>query len=196
LVPITRIVTFLIIFVTLFILPGCNIEDEPQGLGGNMHSPCGGIAIIAKSKADCNTKIVFKDYINEFTFTGIQSAYYKLGPVCKQNMLFIKFFNSVHDHNEPNYEFGFYLPQFSNDEFFKIDTFQIDTIHYGESRLTGSHSKPIYDANVIFIWDEVSLNDSIYYGKGKFIINKKIPVNYPATYFFPEQEISFELCKP
>lgn len=193
---IVRIFQFLVVFFTLLYLSGCSIEEEPQGLGGNSFSPCGGIAIIAKSKADCKTNIVFKDYVNEYTFTGIQSAYYKLGPVCKQNMLFIKFFNSVHDHNEPNYEFGFYLPQFSNKEFFKIDTFQIDTIHYGESRLTGSHSKPVYDANVVFIWDEVSLNDSVYSGRGKFIINKKIPVNYPATYFFPEQEISFEFCKP
>ncbi len=180
---------------SIFFINGCISDDQPTPLGKNMYSPCGGIATIAKSKADCKCNIVFKDYVNEYTFTGIQSAYYKFGPVCKQNMLFIKFFNSVQDHNEPNYEFGFYLPQLANEDFFKIDTFQIDTLHYGESRLSGGHSGPIYDANVVLIWDEVNLADGIYSGKGKFIINKEIPVNYPATYFFPKQEIPFEFCE-
>jgi len=192
---IIRIIQFLVIFFALLNFSGCKIEDEPQALGGNSYSPCGGIAIIAKSKADCKTNIVFKDYVNEYTFTGIQSAYYKLGPICKQNMLFIKFINSVHDHNETDFEFGFYMPQFLNEQFFKPDTFMIDTLYYGEKRLTGGHGGPKFDADVLFIWNEVSLNDSVYSGKGKFIINKKIPVNYPATYFFPEQEISFEFCK-
>lgn len=68
-------------------------------------------------------------------------------------------------------------------------------LNYGESRQTGGQSGPRSDADVDFIWNEVKLVEGIYSGKGKFIINKKIPVNYPATFFFPKQEISFEFCE-
>jgi hypothetical protein len=173
---------------------GCNPEDyNPPGK--QLPSYCDVTNTIAKSKNECACNIKIQSYVNEYTFTKIESNYYTLGPPCNQNFFIIKYINKVHDHNEPDLEFGFYLPQLENNDFFKVDTFQIDTIYYGEWSSTGGHGGPRYDADVTFIWDEVDLVEGIYSGKGKFIINKKIPVNYPATYYFPRQEILFEFCQ-
>jgi hypothetical protein len=190
--PLNVIVIF---WVLSFIFLGCK-EEEPQGLGQNYRDPCGVIKRIAQSSSNCQCSIVFKDYVNTYTFTKIESSYNALGPYCKQNLFKIKYINSTHEHNQTDFEFGFYLPQYTDEEFFRVDTFRIDTLGYSEYRQTGGHGGPRYSSDVLFIWDEVKLKEGIYTGKGKFIINKKIPVNYPATYFFPAQEISFEFCEP
>lgn len=186
---------FIVICLSIiFILSACK-KDEPQALGRNFQTSCGVTEKIAQSRNDCQCSIIFRDYVNTYTFTSIESTYNILGPACKQNLFTIKYINSTHDHNETDFEFGFYLPQFTNEEFFRIDTFRVDTIYYGEWRPSGGHGGPRYDADVVFIWDEVYLNEGIYSGEGKFIINKRIPVNYPATFFFPAQEIPFEFCE-
>ncbi|MDX8341431.1 hypothetical protein SLH46_19690 [Draconibacterium sp. IB214405] len=182
------------IALLFFYLVGCTKEEQSQALGENMFDPCGAIEFIAKNRDNCHSNIVLQSYVNEYTFTEIESSYYALGPQCEQNRFTIKYINSTHDHNEPDLEFGFYLPKYPNSIFFKKDTFNIDTIYYREWRPSGGHGGPRYDAEAIFIWDEVEINDTIYSGKGKFILNKEIPVNYPATYFFPAQEIPFEFC--
>ena len=190
----SRIVkSFFNIFLTIIFLGCINKDYEPPGK--RLPSYCQETDFIARSKNECECSIRIQSYVNEYTFTKIESNYYSVGPPCNQNIFKIKYINSVHDHNEPDLEFGFYLPQLENKDFFKVDTFQIDTIYYGEWKATGGHGGPRYDADVTFIWDEVDLIEGIYSGKGKFIINKKIPVNYPATYHFPRQEILFEFCQ-
>ncbi|GEM_PF-6871587 len=183
-----------IYLLVISILFGCE-EDEPQALGRNYQPSCGSIKKIAQCAINCQCSIVFNDYVNTYTFTKIESSYSALGPACKQNFFRIKYINSTHEHNETDFEFGFYLPQYTNEEFFKIDTFKVETLYYGEWRPMGGHGGPRYDMDIDFIWDEVHLNEGIYSGKGKFIINKKIPVNTPPTYYFPEQEILFEFCE-
>ena len=131
--------------------------------------------------------------MHEYTYTKISSVYSHLGPPCSQNIIYISYINSVHDHNEPNYKFGFYLPTISEEEFFKPGSFHIDTISIFESSLTGGSGGPIYDVDITFIWNDVNLNEDIYSGTGKFIINKEIPTSFPG-YFWPVQEIPFEFC--
>lgn len=181
------------IFLTINFF-GCITEDyEPPGK--QVSSYCDATKIIARSKSDCACNIKIQSYVNEYTFTKIESNYYSVGPPCNQHIFKIKYINNIHDHNEPDIEFGFYFPQLENKDFFSVDTFQVDTIYFGEWRATGGHGGPRFDADVTFIWDEVNLVEGIYSGRGKFIINKKIPVNYPATYYFPSQEIPFEFCR-
>ncbi|MGM0622277.1 MAG: hypothetical protein ACQETJ_14585 [Bacteroidota bacterium] len=155
---------------------------------------CSQETIIANSKQDCSCDITFRNYIREYSFTGIKSTYVSIGPPCNQNVFKIKYINAVHDHNEPDIEFGFYLPPYSNEDFFKADTFQIDTVSIGEWKRTGGFGGPKFDVDVTFIWESVELSEGIYSGKGKFLINEEIPTSFP-NYFYPVQEIPFEFCE-
>jgi len=176
----------------IIFLYGC-YSNEPEPLGKNMPSYCSATKLIAKSYENCSCNIVFRDYINEYTFTGINSVYYQIGPPCSQNVFYISYINSVHDHNEPDYRFGFYLPMINEEDFFKPGSFNIDTISIFENSLTGGFGGPKYNIDITFMWENIELNEGIYSGTGKFIINKEIPTSFPG-YSWPVQEIPFEFC--
>ncbi len=190
----TNVKLSILITGTVFLLSVCACHtDESEPLGKNVSPYCSATKEIAKSFENCSCDIKFTDFMHEYTYTKISSVYSHLGPPCSQNIIYISYVNSVHDHNEPNYKFGFYLPTISEEEFFKPGSFHIDTISIYESSLTGGFGGPIYDVDITFIWDGVNLNEDIYSGTGKFIINKEIPTSFPG-YFWPVQEIPFEFC--
>lgn len=184
--------------VALFFIPvilflcGCQ-KDEPEALGKGIQPYCQPEKLIAKSYLNCYCDISFTDYIHKYTYVKITSAYYQVGPPYLQNVFYINYINSVHNHNEPDYKFGFYLPRIADKDFFKPDTFQIDTLFIFESSLTGGHGGPVFNVDISFIWLNVEINEGIYSGSGKFIINEKIPTSFPG-YTWPEQEILFEFC--
>lgn len=164
--------------------------------GKEMPSYCEPTQIIASSnKCVCN--ISFSNYLyytDDYTYISIESSYYEIGPPCNQNVFKIKYINSIHDHNEADYEFSFHMPRLSIEQFFAIDTFAIDTIGIYESKPTGGHGSAKYDVDVTLIWDSVSISEGVYWGSGKFIFNDSIPSIFP-NYFWPKQEINFEFCK-
>jgi hypothetical protein len=179
------------IFCLLILLIGCHSEDEQHG--NYMPSYCSASKTIAKSNKDCSCRIAFKDYMYEYTYIIINSNYYQIGPPCSQNVFKIKYINSIHDHNEPDYEFGFYLPIMKEEDFFKPDTFNIDTVDIFYQHPMGGHGGPIFNVDITLIWESVSINQGMYTGRGKFIINKEIPTSYPG-YKWPVQEIPFVFC--
>jgi hypothetical protein len=76
-------------------------------------------------------------------------------------------------------------------DFFKPGSIQINELDIYEESLCGGMGGPASNVDITLIWDEVSLDGSIYSGKGRFIINKDIPSSF-AGYKYPAQEIPFE----
>jgi len=181
-----RRILFLFVFFILF----TNCENEAITEDKGLPEYCDPQEILAASNL-CNCSITFYDYINQQTFTSIESSYYSVGPPCNQNVFKIKYFNSIHDHNEPDIYFGLFMPQYELEDFFKIDTFQIDTVKITQKDLSGGITSPKYNVDVTLIWDSVQVDDGIYSGKGKFTINKEISSSFPK-YDYPVQEIPFE----
>ena len=179
------------LILIIFIVGYSCKKDEPYGYK-SPYGQCSSYKTIAKSLPNCNCSIQIQHYRNLYTFVKIESSYYSISPPCIQNVFKIRFINSVHDHNEPNIDFSFYMPQYTKEEFFRIDTFQIDTMGMGAWSISGGHGGPRYGVDVTFIWDSVKINDNIYSGKGKFIINTDIPHNLYPDYDYPAQEIPFE----
>ena len=179
-------------FLLLLSLLRCTAEEQPSGK--QLYNFCAVDELIAKSRK-CSCDIYFNDYMNRYQFTEIQSSFLSVGPPCNQKMMRITYFNAEHAHNEPDYSFDFYLTIENADAFFKKDTFQIDSMGIGHNNLTGGGWAPYYDVDVTLIWDTVSVNESVYEGKGKFIINRDIPHDFFTGYFYPAQEISFEFCR-
>ncbi len=181
--------------ILIIFIVGYSCEKDEPSINRFQYGQCSPHETIAKSFKNCNCSIQIQHYRNLYTFVKIESSYYSITPPCRQNVFKIKFTNSVHDHNEPDIDFSFYMPQYTNEEFFKIDTFQIDTMGMGAWSLSGGHGGPRYGVDVTFIWDSVKINDNIYSGKGKFIINSDIPYNLNSDYVYPAQEIPFEFCE-
>ncbi|MBW8325075.1 MAG: hypothetical protein K0M50_09965 [Prolixibacteraceae bacterium] len=59
-----------------------------------------------------------------------------------------------------------------------------------EESLCGGVGGPASNVDITLIWDEVSLEGSVYSGKGRFIINKDIPSSF-SGYKYPAQENTF-----
>ena len=127
------------------------------------------------------------------TYTKINSVYSQIGPPCSQNILSISYVNSVHDHNEQDFTFNLYLPIMKDEDFFKPDTFHVDTILILEPYPYGGSAGVSWNADITLIWDSVTISQGIYSGSGKFIINKEIPSTFPK-YNWAVQEIPFKFC--
>jgi hypothetical protein len=135
---------------------------------------CQATKIDAQSiKSSCN--IQFWDIMHQYTYVSIESSFYFLGPPCSQSAFEIKYINSKHDHNEPDYSF----------------VFKISELDIYERQSNAGGGGPMGNVDITLIWDEVTLSGSVYSGKGKFIINKDIPSSFPG-YKYPAQEIPFE----
>lgn len=187
--PLLQIAGILLIF-TFY---SCH-TDEPEPLGENMSPYCSATKLIAQSYRNCRCNITFTDYLlHEYTYVGINSVYGQIGPPCSQNVFYINYINSVHDHNEPDYKFGFYLPILNDEDFFKPGSFKIDTIFIFENSLTGGFGGPKYNVDVTFIWDNVEYKEGIYSENGKFVINKEIKTSFSCC-SWPTQEIPFVFC--
>ena len=183
-----------IVLLSIILLNSCQSYDtSTEGLGGHLRNYCSVTKQIAKSHKDCSCNIIFRDYMHQFTYTKINSVYYQIGPPCSQNVLSISYVNSVHDHNEQDFTFNLYLPLMKDEDFFKPDTFHVDTILITEPYPYGGSAGASWNADITLIWDSITIFQGIYSGSGKFIINKEIPSSFPK-YTWPVQEIPFVFC--
>lgn len=183
-----RSIAAVVILIALF-STGCN-KTEDSGYSKFPPNYCELTGTAAHSlQTSCN--IQFWDIMHKYTYIGIESSFYSLGPPCNRSLFEIKYINSKHDHNEPDYEFVLKMNPTNPADFFKQGTIKINELDIFESKLTGGGGGPVRDVDITLIWDEVLLVGSVYSGKGKFIINKDIPSSFPG-YKYPAQEIPFE----
>lgn len=183
---IRSIATFIILTTVLGV--GCKkTDDSSYKYPMNWCLPT---EIIARSiKTDCN--IQFWDIMHNFTYVSIESSFYTIGPPCNRSAFSIKYINSKHDHNEPDYTFILKMDIIDKKDFFKSGSIKISELDIFQSKLTGGGGGPVKNVDITLIWDEVSLVGAVYSGKGRFIINKDIPSSFP-DYKYPAQEIPFE----
>lgn len=177
--------------IVLFLLglQGCK-EPEDSNTKQPPRFGCQTTETIARSiKTDCN--IQFWDIMFKYTYVRIESSFYTIGAPCNQSAFAIKYINSKHDHNEPDYTFILKMSQIDKKYFFKPGSIKINDFDIFESKLTGGGGGPVTNVDITLIWDEVSLIGNVYSGKGRFIINKDIPSSFP-DYKYPAQEIAFE----
>jgi hypothetical protein len=127
----------------------------------------------------------------KYTYVGIESSFYTIGPPCNQSAFAIKYINSKHDHNEPNYTFVLKMNPIDKVDFFKQGSIKISELDIFQSQLTGGGGGPAQNVDITLIWDEVLLVGTVYSGKGRFILNKDIPSSFTG-YKYPAQEIPFE----
>lgn len=183
---IRSIATFIILTILLGV--GCKKTDD-----SNYKYPmnwCRPTEIAAHSlKSSCN--IQFWDIMYEYTYVSIESSFYNIGPPCNQSAFAIKYVNSKHDHNEPDYTFVMKMNPIDKADFFKQGSIKISELDIFESKLTGRGGGPARNVDITLIWDEVSLVGAVYSGKGRFVLNKDIPSSFPG-YKYPAQEIPFE----
>ncbi|HET6559534.1 MAG TPA: hypothetical protein VFG54_19580 [Prolixibacteraceae bacterium] len=182
-------VIVLLVLLTAFI--GCREEAEPVEKGMHFLYTCPTSEGIAKSiPADC--RIEFWDFMNKFTYTGLESNFYTLKAPCNESVFSIKYINSVHDHNEPDYTFILRLNPFTKGEFFQPGTYKVKEFYIGYKNLTsgGQEYYPVKDVSVV--WEEVALDGEIYSGKGKIIFPSDFPHSSFPGYYYPAQEIPFE----
>jgi hypothetical protein len=128
----------------------------------------------------------------KYTYTGIESSFYTLNAPCDESVFSIKYINSVHDHNEPNYTFVMKMDPLMKNEFFKPGSYRINDLTILEEKLTGSGGASYFDVDITLVWEEVSLDGAIYSGKGKIVFHKDIPHSSFPNYRYPAQEIAFE----
>lgn len=173
---------------TVILGTGCQKTDD-----SNYKYPmnwCRSTEIAAHSiKSSCN--IQFWDIMHKYTYVSIESSFYNIGPPCNQSAFSIKYVNSKHDHNEPDYTFTMKMNPIDKKDFFKPGSMKISELDIFESKLTGGVGGPAQNVDITLIWDEVSLVGKVYSGKGRFILNKDIPSSF-AGYKYPAQEIPFE----
>lgn len=151
---------------------------------------CETTEIVAKSiKSSCN--IQFWDIMYKYTYISIESSFYTIGAPCNQSAFAIKYINSKHDHNEPDYTFTLKMDRIDKNDFFKPGSIKVTGLDIYEEELTGGMGGPVSNVDITLIWDEVSLVGNVYSGKGRFVINKEIPSSFP-NYKYPAQEIPFE----
>lgn len=185
-----KAIRFISVFIFLNVLfgTGCQKTDD-----SNYKYPmnwCRPTEIVAHSlKSSCN--IQFWDIIDKYTYISIESSFYTIGPPCNQSAFAIKYVNSKHDHNEPDYTFVLKMNPIDKRDFFKQGSIKINELDIFESKLTGGGGGPAQNVDITLIWDEVSLIGTVYTGKGRFILNKDIPSSF-AGYKYPAQEIPFE----
>lgn len=179
-----------IMLLISFCLQGCR-DDDDTNYSRYPSYLCQTIGIISQSiKTKCN--IQFWDFMHLYTYTTLESSFYTLSEPCNQSVFSIKYTNSIHDHNEPDYTFLLKMNFIEKEKFFKPGSFVIDELYIYEEKLTGGSGQYYPNIDITFVWDEVSLSGSIYSGKGKIIINKEILHSSFANYKYPAQQIPFE----
>jgi hypothetical protein len=186
-----RIQCLKLLTVILFLLgsQGCK-EPEDSNTKQIPWTNCQTTEIVARSlKTNCNIK--FWDIMYQYTYVSIESSFYTTGVPCNQSVFAIKYTNSKHDHCENDYTFTFKMDRIDKKDFFKPGSIQINELDIYEESLCGGMGGPASNVDITLIWDEVSLDGSVYSGKGRFIINKDIPSSFKG-YKYPAQEIPFE----
>lgn len=169
---------------------GCQKKEEAISKGNPYMVNCVHLEPISNSiSTNCNIK--FWDIMYEYTYVWIESSFYTLEAPCNESVFKVKYMNSLHDHNEPDYTFILKMNYIKRNDFFKPDTINVKLFSIEEDELTGGSIVGYPNADVTLIWDEVSLTGNTYSGKGKIVIHKDIPYYYPA-YKYPAQEIPFE----
>ena len=181
-------VSMLLLFLICF--SGCREDMEPTGKGMPYRICTTREGIVNSIKTNCN--IEFWDYMYKYTYTSIESDFYTLNAPCNETVFSIKYINSVHDHNEPDYKFDLKLNPLSKDEFFKPGSYQVNNLLIWEERHTSGSGAAYSEADITVVWEEVTLSGAIYSGKGKIVIHKDIPHSSFPNYNYPAQEIQFE----
>ena len=181
----------LIVVVLFFLgLQGCK-EPEDSNTKQIPGYQCRATAPSAKSiDTDCN--IQFWDIISKYTYIKLESSFYTLAAPCSESVFKIKYVNSKHDHNEPDYTFKLKMKAMTRDEFFKPGSIKVNGISIYDEKPAGGVESPYSNVDITLIWDEVSLINNVYSGKGRIVFNKDIPHFSFANYKYPAQEIPFE----
>lgn len=181
----------LVLLVLMTAFYGCAEEMEHTGKGMPYMYNCSTTEGIAKSiPADCS--IEFWDFMHKYTYTGIESSFYTSKAPCNESVFSVKYINSVHDHNEPDYTFILKLNPLTKAEFFQPGSFKVNEFAIQEQKLTGGGRTPYSGVEATVVWQEVALTGGNYSGKGKIIFPSDFPhFSYP-NYSYPAQEIPFE----
>lgn len=186
---IIRLITVFIILTALF-GTGCQITTDEINTKQYPFDQCRTTEPLARSiDSDCD--IQFWDIMHKYTYVRNESLFYTLDAPRNESVFQIKYINSKHDHCEPDYTFTLKMNAMKRDEFFKPGSIQISKLDIYEESLCGGVGGPAQNVDITLIWDEVSLIDNVYSGKGRFILNKDIPSSF-AGYKYPAQEIPFE----
>lgn len=181
----------LLLLVILIAFYGCAEEMEAPGKGIPPRYTCSTTDGIVKSiPADC--RIEFWDFMHKYTYTGIESSFYTLKAPCNESVFNVKYINSVHDHNEPDYTFILKLNPLTKTEFFQPGSFKVNEFAIQEWQRTGGGQTPYTGVEVSVVWQEVTLAGGTYSGKGKIIFPSDFPHFSFPNYKYPAQEIPFE----
>lgn len=178
-----------ILFFSIIFLQACKEKNEDE----RKYPPnyCFVTEIVATSRyTTCNVQ--FEDIVNKFTYIGNESSFYTLGKPCNRSVFSIRYTNSKHDHNEPDYTFMLKMDYMNKEDFFRPDSLKISSFSLREEKLTGGGEETYQDVDITLVWLEVALNGNRYSGKGKIIINKDIPHSSFAGFKYPAQEIPFK----
>lgn len=187
-----RIKHIKLLAVILFLLglQGCQ-ESEDSYTKQYPGYQCRATEPLASSiNTDCN--IQFWDIMFKYTYVKLESSFYTLAAPCNESVFKIKYINSKHDHNEPDYTFTLKMNPMRRDEFFKPGSFKVNELSIFDEQPSGGVVSPYSNVDVTLIWDEVSLIGNVYSGKGRIVFNKDIPHFSYANYKYPAQEIPFE----
>lgn len=180
----------LAVLLFLFGLQGCK-EPEDSNTKQYPFYQCRATEPLARSiNTDCN--IQFWDIMFKYTYIRLESFYYTLAAPCNESVFQIKYINSKHDHNEPDYTFTLKMKAMTRDEFFKPGSIKVNGLSIYDEKPAGGVVSPYSNVDVTLIWDEVSFLGNVYSGKGRIVFNKDIPHFSYANYKYPVQEIPFE----
>lgn len=181
----------IVLVIILASLIGCVKKEESSALGEHYVNQCSTREGISKSiPANCN--IEFWDFMYKYTYTGIESEFYTFNVPCNESVFSVKYINSVHDHNEPDYRFILKMDPLTRAEFFQPGTYKVKEFNIGYNNLTSGGQEHYSRKDVTVVWEEVALDGEIYSGKGKIIFPSDFPHSSFTGYYYPAQEIPFE----